>query len=492
VDILSITLTLQQILSLLIVIYICIVAGVILLDNRAPQSTFAWLFLMVAFPILGFLIYIFFGRNYKAFSNEDKLARIGGLSSLYGQTIQPLRAVQDEYAEIVRREKPESYRRKLLSLVTRNSPSLLTIYNRVEILHDVTEKYPRLLEDVRNAKSSIHLLYYIWSEDEFTVQLKDALIERAKAGVKVHALADASGLGVSKEYLQALQAAGAQLLPYRVYKRIGRLHSSNYRSHRKIVVIDGRIGYVGGLNLDKEQLPGGNRLGSWHDTHLSIEGEAALALQASFAVNWYNTTQEKFDAETYFPKVDISQLPITPVQITLGGPDSQWKAMQQLYFFMIMTATRKVQIQSPFFIPDESLLEALKPAALAGVEVEIMVSKHGTALELAHLASFTYLAEVVQAGAKVYLYNKGYFHSKTINVDSQLCAIGTANFDIRSFSINYEAMAVLYDSEKARELAADFENDIECCEVFSLEKYQESPLWRHLLNSSTRLASPLL
>jgi cardiolipin synthase len=492
VDILSITLTLQQILSLLIVIYICIVAGVILLDNRAPQSTFAWLFLMVAFPILGFLIYIFFGRNYKAFSNEDKLARIGGLSSLYGQTIQPLRAVQDEYAEIVRREKPESYRRKLLSLVTRNSPSLLTIYNRVEILHDVTEKYPRLLEDVRNAKSSIHLLYYIWSEDEFTVQLKDALIERAKAGVKVHALADASGLGVSKEYLQALQAAGAQLLPYRVYKRIGRLHSSNYRSHRKIVVIDGRIGYVGGLNLDKEQLPGGNRLGSWHDTHLRIEGEAALALQASFAVNWYNTTQEKFDAETYFPKVDISRLPITPVQITLGGPDSQWKAMQQLYFFMIMTAERKVQITSPFFVPDASLLEAIKAVALSGVQVEIMVSKHGTVLELAHRATFTYLADVVRSGAKVYLYDKGYFHSKTINIDSQVCAIGTANFDIRSFSLNYEAMAVLYDKDLAVELAAAFENDLKSCEEFSLEVYQASPLWRRLLNSTARLASPLL
>jgi cardiolipin synthase len=274
--------------------------------------------------------------------------------------------------------------------------------------------------------------------------------------------------------------------------KIGRLHTANYRSHRKIVLIDGKIGYIGGLNLDKEQLPGGNRLGSWRDTHLRIEGEAALALQSAFAVSWYNTTREKFDAETYFPKPDVSQLPITPVQITLGGPDSQWKAMQQLYFFMIMTATRKVQIQSPFFIPDESLLEALKSAALAGVEVEIMVSKHGTALELAHLASFTYLADVAQAGAKVYLYNKGYFHSKTINVDSQLCAIGTANFDIRSFSINYEAMAVLYDSEKARELAADFENDIECCEVFNLEKYQASPLWRRLLTSTTRLASPLL
>jgi cardiolipin synthase A/B len=491
-DISSISITLSEIFRVLFVIYLIFVIGVILLDNRSPQSTFAWMFLMISFPILGFLVYIMFGRGYKAFSHENRLALIGGLSSLYGPVIKPILDVQEHYTDIIRREKPESYRHKLLALLKHNSPSLLTVYNEVEILQDVTEKYPRLLGDVQNATSSIHLLYYIWSEDEFTIKLKDALIERAKAGVKVHALADASCLKVSKEYLQELRDAGVKIFPYLAYMKIGRLHSANYRSHRKIVVIDGKIGYIGGMNLDKEQLPGGNRLGSWRDTHLRIEGEAALALQSAFAVSWYNQTQEKFDAETYFPKPDISQLPISPVQITLGGPDSQWKAMQQLYFFMIMTASKKVQIQSPFFVPDESLLEALKAAALSGVEVEIMVSKHGTALELAHRASFTYLAEVAQAGAKVYLYNNGYFHSKTINVDSQLCAIGTANFDIRSFSINYEAMAVLYDSDKARELAVDFENDIQSCEVFSWLQYQTSPLWHRLLNSTTRLASPIL
>ena len=488
----SLPLILSALFKVLIFVYVIIVAGVILLDNRSPQASFAWLFLMLSFPILGFLIYIMFGRGYKAFSNENRLALIGGLSSMYGPVIKPLLDTQSRYAEIVRRERPESYRQKLLALVKHNSPSLLTVYNRVEILQDITEKYPRLLADVQNAQSSINLLYYIWSEDEFTIKLKDALIERSKAGVKVHALADASCLNVSKEYLQELREAGVQIHHYLAYMKIGRLHSANYRSHRKIVVIDGKIGYIGGMNLDKEQLPGGNRLGSWRDTHLRIEGEAALALQSAFAVSWYNQTKETFDAGTYFPQPDISQLPITPVQITLGGPDSQWKAMQQLYFFMIMTAEKKVQIQTPFFIPDESLLEALKAAALSGVEVEIMVSKHGTALELAHRASFTYVEEVARAGAKVYLYNKGYFHSKTINVDSQLCAIGTANFDIRSFYINYEAMAVLYDAGKASELAVDFENDKKCCEVFNLQEYEKAPLWRRLLNSTTRLASPLL
>ncbi len=260
-DLSSISITLSEIFKVLVAIYIVIVAVVIILDNRSPQSTFAWLFLMISFPILGFIIYIMFGRGYRAFSHENKLAQIGGKNSLYAQVIKPLLEKQSEYTEIVRREKPESYRQKLLALVKHNSPSLITIYNRVEFLQDVTEKYPRLLADVQNAKSSIHLLYYIWSEDEYTIKLKDALIERAKAGVKVRALADASCLNVSKEYLQELRDAGVEIYPYLAYMKIGRLHSLNYRSHRKIAVIDGRIGYIGGMNLDKEQLPGGNRLG---------------------------------------------------------------------------------------------------------------------------------------------------------------------------------------------------------------------------------------
>jgi len=484
--------SLPQIIRILYVIYMVIVLGVLLLNNRNPLSTFAWLFLMTAFPVGGFLIYMFFGRDYKPFSNVNKLSQIGGKSSPFEPVLNPLKIAQNDYVEIVKREKPESYRQNLLSMVMRNSPSLLTAYNRVEILQDATEKYPRLLEDVRNAKSSIHLLYYIWTEDEYTLQLKDALIERSKAGVKVHALADESTLNVSKKYLQELRDAGVHIFPCNVYMKFNRLHSLNYRNHRKISVIDGKIGYIGGLNLDKEQLPGGNRLGAWRDTHLRIEGEAVRVLQAAFSLTWYNTTKETLHDWIYFPKVDPGQLPITPVQITLGGPDAQWKAMQQLYFFMIVTAQKKIQIQSPFFVPDESLLEAIKTVALSGVEIEIMCSKHGTASELTHRASLTYLADVVQAGVKVYLYNKGYFHSKTINVDSQVCAIGTANIDIRSLSLNYEAMAIIYDAEVARELATDFENDLKSCDEFTLEIYQASPLLRRLVNSAARLASPVL
>jgi len=488
----AITFMPAQIFWLVLGLYAVIVVMIILLDNRTPQSAFAWMFLTLGFPVIGLFIYVLFGRGYKAFRNETKLARIGGLSTPNGLIIQPLMDAQYEYAEKIKLEKPNSYRSKLVYLLTHNSQSVLTGYNRVEILQDVKEKYTRLLEDIRSAHSSIHLLYYIWTEDPFTIELKNALIERAKAGVKVHVLVDDSGLSVSYRYLQELRDAGAQIFPYKVFKHFSTFHTLNYRCHHKIAVIDGEIGYVGGMNLDKDQLPGNNRLKFWRDTHLRLVGEAVLALQASFAVTWFNATNKNLADPIYFPKVKPDSLPFTPIHITQGGPDSQWEAIRQLYFSMIVNATTKVQIQSPFFIPDENLLEAIKAAALSGVEVEIMCSMHGTNLEIPHRAAYTYYADVARAGAKIYLYREGYFHCKTINIDSQVCAIGTANFDIRSFYLNYEIMAVIYDEEMARQLAEDFQKDIQKCDRFSLEDYQNAPLWRRLLDGLLRLASPLL
>lgn len=488
----TITFTLTQILGLVLGLYAVIMIMIILLDNRTPQSAFAWLFLMLGVPVIGLLIYIFFGRGYKAFRNKIKLARIGDLSTPQVLCIQQLLDTEDEYVEKIKLEKPNSYRSKLVHLLTHNSTSVLTGYNRVEILQDVKGKYARLLEDIRSAHYSIHLLYYIWNEDPFTMELKNALIERAKAGVKVRAMADDSGLTVSQRYLQELRDAGVQIFPCRVFKHISTFHTLNYRCHRKIAVIDDKIGYVGGMNLDKEQLPGSNRLEFWRDTHLRIVGESVLALQSSFAATWFSATNENLADQIYISKVKPDSLPFTPIHITQGGPDSQWAAIRQLYFSMIMNATTKVQIQSPFFIPDENLLEAIKVAALSGVEVEIMCSMHGTNLEIPHRAAYTYYADVARAGAKIYLYREGYFHCKTINIDSQVCAIGTANFDIRSFYLNYEIMAVIYDEEQARELAEDFQKDIQKCDLFSLEDYKKATLWRRLLDGLLRLASPFL
>lgn len=472
----------------LLILYTLVAAIYIILENRSPQSTFAWLLLFIAFPIIGIVIYRFFGRGWRAFSKEKELTR----QELGGELLRDLGPLLGRTAGYVARitsDRPESYRGKLLRLSQRNDSSILTGYNEVTILQDAREKYPRLMADVRAARHHIHLNYYIWTEDSFTIELKEALIERARAGVAVRCLFDASGGALSHGYLRDLREGGVAIHPYLEYHSFTKLHSVNYRSHRKIAVIDGTIGYVGGLNLDKEQLaPTG--FASWRDTHLRIVGEAALALQASFAVSWFNTVAEEISGPAYYPPDAPDQF--LPVQITQGGPDSQWQAIRQLYFQMIVSAQEKIYLQSPFFIPDESISEALRAAALAGVDVRLMFTPRGGTYQIPYRAAHTYFQEVAEAGTRIYLYRDGYFHPKTLNIDNAVVAIGTANLDIRSFSINYETMAVLYDAGKAREIEAKFLEDMGHCEEWSLEAYRRAPLPRRLVDSFYRLASPLL
>ena len=470
------------------VIYVIAVGIYIISENRTPQSTFAWLLVLITLPLVGLIIYYFLGRGSHAFSQETKLARQEMGSDLW-QDVGPLITRQPEYVERIAKEKPASYHKKLLNLVSQNSSSMLSGYNEVEILQDATMKYPRLLEDIKAAQSSVHLNYYIWTEDKFTLQIKEALIERAKAGIEVRCLYDQSGGMMSKQYLKDLTDGGVEIHPYLEYRSLTQLHTANYRSHRKIAIIDGKIGYVGGLNLDVEQIepPAFDR---WRDTHLRMVGEAAWALQGSFIISWFNTTGQKIIGKKYFPEVETKNF--MPVQITQSGPDSQWKAIRQLYFLMIMSAEEKLYMQSPFFIPDESILEALKAAALAGVDVQLMFTPRGSTYQIPYRAAHTYFKDVVEAGAKVYLYEAGYFHPKTLNVDNTVISIGTANMDIRSFSLNYETCAVVYDEGKAKELEAQFFEDLKHCKQWTLEEYNSYSATHRFVDSVYRLTSPVL
>jgi cardiolipin synthase len=471
-----------------LLVYAVAVAIFIVMENRSPQSTFAWLMLLLALPIVGLVIYHFAGRGWRAFSKEQVLAR-QELGSELLRDLQPVLARQRACVERIAQERPASFREKLLRRAERGDSVVLTDCNEVTILQDASQKYPRLLADIRAAEHHIHLNYYIWTEDSFTLEVKQALIERAKAGVEVRCLYDASGGALSKGYRRDLTEAGVAIHPYLEYRSLARLHTINYRSHRKIAVIDGRIGYVGGLNLDKEQLAPPH-FATWRDTHLRIVGMAAHALQASFAISWYNTTAEKVAGPAYYPATTVDRF--LPVQISQSGPDSQWRAIRQLYFLMIVSAEKKIYLQSPFFIPDESITEALRAAALAGVDVRLMFTPRGGKYQIPYRAAHTYFRAVAEAGARIYLYRDGYFHPKTLNIDNAVVAVGTANMDIRSFSLNYETVAVIYDVEKAQELEAQFHEDMQHCEEWSLAAYAQAPFHERLIDSVYRLASPLL
>lgn len=476
----------------IMLIYAIVVAIWLILENRSPQSTFAWLFLLLVFPLLGILVYWFFGRGRYAFSSEGKLMA-QALDIDNETTLASMRASQREAIAELEVKLPLVYQKKLLNLVLNNTNSFLTEYNNLDILQNADEKYPRLTKDIAAAKQSIHMAYYIWEEDEFTHQLKDQLIQKAQAGCEVRVLVDAQGIAVSNSYLKAMRAGGVQMYTYYNYRAPLKLHTISYRNHRKIVIIDGHIGYMGGLNLSQEHLDGGKYFNSWRDTHLRLEGGAARILQGTFLTSWYNTVGEKLQPLNYLPPLPKdNNINYLPIQISTSGPDSQWHAIRQLYFLMITAAEKHLYIQSPFFIPDESISEALKAAALAGVEVKLMFAPRGTSYSIPYWAANTYFVDMVQAGVEVYLYQKGYFHPKTVNVDSQVCSIGTANMDIRSFHINYEVNAIIYDRNVAQKLADDFSQDLEHCTQFTLAEYEARSLTLRLRDSLSRLASPLL
>ena len=461
----------------------------LMLENRRPQATLAWMLAFVFAPGIGVLIYFLFGRDRKAFSKRSELLR-QDLEADALPLLAPMLCRQDE--EIVRLEGKSAGRRKLMRLVRRNSNSALTNRNQVEIQEDAAEFYPSLMRDMRAARHSIHLQYFIWAADQFTDLLKDIMKAKAKAGVEVRLLYDPLGsyAHLSRAYVKDLVRAGVRVAPT---SPLYRLHTISYRNHRKITVIDGWIGYTGGMNIGREHLDGGKGFDSWRDTQIRIAGDAVALLQAVFMVDWYNAVKENLFSASYFPiGATESTRDDVPVQILTSGPDSQWAAIRQLYSFMIVSAEQHVYIQSPYFILDASLAEALSTAAMSGIDVKVMLSARPSGNKLPDWAGNTYIANIVASGVRVFRYEKGYLHTKTISVDSQVCSIGSANIDIRSFSINYELNAVLYSQRLAKELEQAFERDLASCIEFDPVAYQERHVAVRLRDSVARLFSPLL
>jgi cardiolipin synthase A/B len=295
---------------------------------------------------------------------------------------------------------------------------------------------------------------------------------------------------LSPFYVRAMNAGGARMLPW---SPLYAIHTISYRSHRKIVVIDGRIGYTGGLNMSEEYIKGprNGHYSGWRDTHARVTGEVILGLQASFAVQWFNTTKEHLTTLAYYPLV--KELPsYLPLQIVSSGPDAEWKAIRNVYFTLITAAQKRIYIQSPFFILDEGLGQAIAGAARTGVEVKIMLAPSGPGGQYPYWAGLTYAANMAKAGAQIYFYHGEYFHAKTISVDSVICSIGSANMDIRSFAINYELNLIVYDAQTTRQLEAVFHNDLTKCTEFDLTAYQQSNGLIRFRDSLARLLSPLL
>jgi cardiolipin synthase len=476
------------ILATLLFLYALVTGVFLLMENRRPQSTLAWMLVLFFAPGIGLLIYLLFGRDTKAFSKQSKLL-MQDLEANALPLLSPILSRQD--AELVRMGSEGVGRKRLAMLVRRNSLSALTTRNLVEIQQNAAKFYPSLIEDMKAAHHSIHLQYFIWAVDPFTDGLKQILIEKARAGIEVRLLYDPIGsqAHVGRRYVRDMLAAGIRMAPT---SPPFQLHTISYRNHRKITVIDGLIGYTGGMNIGQEHLDGGEGFDSWRDTQVRLVGESAAVLQAVFMVDWYNAVRENLFYAKYFPANATLHEGDVPVQILTSGPDSQWAAIRQLYSFMIVSAHRHVYLQSPFFIPDAAIAAALAAAALSGVDVKLMVSARPSGNRLPDWAGKTYLEEIVEAGVRVFLYENGYLHAKIISIDSEICSIGSANIDIRSFSINYELNAVFYSERIAKELESDFERDLEYCSEFDPVVYRKRATAMRFRDSVARVLSPLL
>jgi cardiolipin synthase A/B len=470
-------------LSILISCSVVFIAFVISLENRKPAHTITWLVVLGSFPLIGFFFYLMFGRNYRKQRLFQKKAMLDEQTFLKFQG-------QREWA--IEQMPIGEHQRPLLQLAHRIGKSPVSLATETRVLTNGEETFSTIFEELEKATHHIHLEYYIVRHDEVGQKLKTILIEKAKKGVHVRFLYDAVGSWkLSKTYIQELRNAGVEMIPFSPVRLPFLSNTINFRNHRKIIVIDGTIGFVGGLNIGDEYLGKDKYFGFWRDTHLWIRGEAVRTLQLIFLQDWYYMTGKTLLTPEYLSPELVHYDGQGGVQLIAGGPDQKWEVIKHLYFAMITSAQRSIWIASPYFVPDEDILTALKIAALSGLDVRILAPKRPDK-KIVFYASRSYFPELLEAGVKIYEYSKGFLHSKIMIVDGELASIGTANMDMRSFHLNFEVNAFLYHTDSTKKLVVDFLEDLKEASPIDYETFQQRPLSIRVVESVSRLLSPLL
>lgn len=481
---------LQITIYVLIALYLLTVASVVfnvILENRNPVRTLAWIIVLVTVPLVGFVFYLYFGVNYR----KIKMFSMKGLGDMKW-----LQYMSEDQKQLIKKseflQKRESVEvRKLMTLLLNNSKALLTRFNRIEILNNGEETFPALFDALARAKRFIHLEYYIIEEGRLATRLKQLLLEKAAQGVEVRIIYDDVGSwGLSREFIRELEKVGIQIYPFLPVRFHHLANKANYRNHRKIAVIDGEVGFVGGLNIADRYMDGVAGIGEWRDTHLKVEGEAVTSLQVVFLIDWYFVRQELLlNKNEYLPYVEADGNVI--VQTVTSGPDSDWASIQQAYFTLINMAKRYVYISTPYFMPGETTLNSLKTAAMSGVDVRILLP-HKSDSWLTNWCTRSFVEELLMAGVKIYWYQKGINHSKVIIVDGEVASVGTANMDLRSFEQNFEVSLIIYDREVAKCLAACFVKDLQVSTEGTIQRWKFRTKREKVCESVARLFAPVL
>ncbi|MGM9927281.1 MAG: cardiolipin synthase [Bacillus sp. (in: firmicutes)] len=461
-----------------------VLAIIIFFENRHPTQTLTWLVVFSAFPLFGFIFYFLFGQNYR---KERMYREKYFLDKQAFLKIEGERTVSNERLNMMK-----EHQRKLFTLAQRLGNSPISLATETKVLTNGEETFSHIIRALKKAKHHIHLEYYIVRDDRISNEIKDILIERAQHGVKVRFLYDAVGSWkLSKKYVRDLRQGGVEMVPFGPVQFPILNSKANFRNHRKIIVVDGYIGFVGGLNIGDEYLGRNKNFGFWRDTHLMAKGEAVRSLQLIFLQDWYYSTNNSFLTDEYLSP-SLSSVPKHGgVQMIAGGPDNEYSVIKNIFFSMITSAKESVWIASPYFIPDDEIFQAIKVAALSGIDVRLIIPQNPDKWIVWH-ASRSYFPDLLEAGVKIYQYKSGFMHSKVIIVDRELASIGTANMDMRSFHLNFEVNAFLYRTGSTEKLVNDYLGDVEQSQRLYAETFNKRPITNRILESTCRLLSPML
>ena len=479
-------------------IAIAVYSSIMLISSkRDPVKTLSWVLVMLMLPYIGIILYFFFGRNFR----KDKMfSRKGARDLLLRKEL--CKEMLERFK--VRENIPAEVRRshKLIVQNLKSAHSLLSANEKVDIFFSGKEALTAMLEAMKGAKTHIHLQSFIIEDDKVGNAFKDVLIEKAKEGVEVRVMFDGfGGRHLGKKFLREMQDAGVEILNFSPFRLFFLPPIVNYRNHRKILVVDGRVGFLGGVNIADRYYDGGD-FPEWRDTHVRIEGLSVMSLQATFMLDRYFILNKNLGhRRKYYPYVGaVSKDDLATgaaggnryyTQILASGPDSDWAAIMQCYFTAITKARNHICIITPYFIPSESILNAIKITALSDVTVSLMIPERSDTW-LTNWGTMSYISELIDAGVKVYLFKRGFNHSKVLSIDGEYCIIGSANMDNRSFEHHFEVTSVIYDPECAKIIEDRFRKDLSRCTLVTKAKWSRRSVRNRIYESVARLVSPLL
>lgn len=454
------------------------------MEKRDISAAWAWLFVMLLLPGIGFIIYLFFGWKLNQRQIFDlKAQKRLGISDMA------------EYQKRNPKNKPTldtNLENDLVQMFLNTDNAILTTKNDLKIFTDGHEKFNSLFEDLKKAKHHINIEYFTIYDDQLGKKLRKILVQKAREGVQVRVLYDLFGSKGSKQkFFKELIQAGGEVTPFMKSKLGYYSFRINFRNHRKIVVIDGSVGYVGGFNIGDQYLGRNKRFGNWRDTHLRLEGSVVLQLQSRFFMDWNASAKRQkvqFSLD-YFPQSNVQNN--IPMQIVSSGPENDVQKIKQGYIKMIMGAKHSIWIETPYFIPDDALMEALLIAIRSGIEVRIVIPQMPDH-PFVYRATEYYVQQLLKAGARIYSYQNGFMHAKTIVVDNMITSVGSANWDIRSFKLNFEANAFMYDPKVAEQIIATIKNDLKDARELDEEYFKQQSSWKKFRQLASRLISPIL